>query len=561
MLDPRHKGLFGYHYRHIKRYRRIFSVLLKYGIGHELYDGRVRLGLGDVFRRRRRQVRQLTRPERLRMALEELGPTFIKLGQLISARRDLISDDYQRELARLQDEVPPFPVEQVHEIIREETGADISAVFAEFNDEPLAAASIAQVHRAVLKNGDVVAVKVQRPGIRELIEVDLDIILQITLLNEKALKSMGMSQPASVVEEFSRRLQNELDFVLEAVNIERFAHYFRHDNMIYVPKVYRDISTRRLLVMEYTEGIKATELDRLISEGYDCREIAKRGATLILKQIFVHGFFHADPHPGNIVIMPDNVVCYLDFGAMGRISEDEQEEFASLIMNIARRDARKAASALLSFTVYEEEPDRELLERDLVEFIDAYTDRPLREIQIRDVFASILDLIKRHSISLKSHHFKILMALSTSDGLGRQLDPDFEIVKNAEPFIRHLYMKRLDPRSVSDDVLVTAKDFIDLLREFPLQTRELLAQARRGNLRIEFHHRGLDPMLATLDQISNRISFTLVLAALIIGSSLITLSDIPPKWNEIPVIGVAGFLVAGIMGFWLLAIILKHRRM
>ena len=466
--DIGHKGLFGYHYRHIKRYRRIFSVLLKYGIGLELYDARLRHGLGDIFRRRRNKVKHLTRPERLRMALEELGPTFIKLGQIISSRGDLIPTEYQHELVRLQDKVPPFPVEQVYEIIREETGADVSALFAEFDDKPLAAASIAQVHRAVLKNGDVVAVKVQRPEIREIIEVDLDIILHITKFNEKALKSMGMSKPANVVEDFSRRLMNELDFIQEAVNIERFAHYFRHDNTIYVPKVYRDICTRRLLVMEYTDGIKAAEIDRLVSEGYDCREIAKRGATLILKQIFVHGFFHADPHPGNIVILPDNVVCYLDFGAMGRVSEDEQEVFANLIMNIARRDARKAAIALLSFTVYDEEPDRALLERDIVEFIDAYTDRPLREIQIRDVFVSILDLIKRHGISLQSHHFKILMALSTSDGLGRQLDPGFEIVKNAEPFIRHLYMKRLDPRSVSDDMLVTAKDFIDLFRGFPV---------------------------------------------------------------------------------------------
>ncbi|MBW2050138.1 MAG: AarF/ABC1/UbiB kinase family protein, partial [Deltaproteobacteria bacterium] len=493
-------------------------------------------------------------------ALEELGPTFIKMGQILSTRPDLMPVEFIRELGKLQDHVPPFEYTKAKKIVEMELDVPIDEVFEYFDKVPMASASIGQVHRARLTDGEEVVVKIQRPDIRKTVEVDLEIILHLASLMERHLKEMEIHRPTLIVEEFAGSLEKELDYLVEASQQELFAAQFLNDSNVYVPKIYRETSTSRILTMEYISGIKASEIALLEEAGLDRREIARRGFDLIMKQIFVHGFFHADPHPGNIFILPDNVICYLDFGMMGRLMRESREKFADLIMSIVRRDERKAADALLSLTISDKEPNRSLLERDVAAFIAQHFYRPLNELDLGKLLQQLLEMAARHRLRIPADLFLMFKALSTVEGLGKVLDPDFDAMEQAAPFVKRVQLERLHPKRMAGDMVDSGAELIHLLTEIPGEVREILKQAREGKIKIEFEHRGLEPMLSTHDRISNRLAFSIVLASLIIGSSLIVLSGIPPKWHEIPVIGLAGFLVAGVMGFWLLVSILRARR-
>ena len=558
-------GMVGRTYRHIQRYRQILTVLFKYGFG-DIVDSLkieqyVELGLQMVSRKRREKLETYTRAQRVRMALEELGPTFVKMGQILSTRPDLLPPDFIRELAKLQDEVPGFQFEQVKRIVEKELGSPIDKVYEYLEEEPLASASIGQVHAARLVSGDEVVVKVQRPDVEKVVEVDLEIMLHLATLMEKHLKGMEVHKPTRIVEEFARTIEDELDYTLEAAHMERFATQFRDDNTIYVPKVYGEATTKRLLTMEYIHGIKASEVELIEKGGLDRKEIARRGFDLIMKQIFIHGFFHADPHPGNVFVLQGNVICFLDFGMMGRISQQTRENFVDLIMSIIRRDEIKAARFLAILTIADQEVDLRELERDMAGFIDHHFFRPLKEMELGKLLHQLLDLTAKHHLRIPPDLFLMLKSLATAEGLGRVLDPEFDVTGQMSPFIWRVHMNRLSPRRIAGDMVDSGTEFLRLVKEIPGEVRDILRQARQGKVRIEFEHRGLEPLLSTHDRVSNRIAFAIVLASLIIGSSLVVLSGIPPKWHEIPVIGLAGFLIAGIMGFWLLASMLRRGRM
>ncbi|MBW2615932.1 MAG: AarF/ABC1/UbiB kinase family protein [Deltaproteobacteria bacterium] len=565
MLSIRKIGVIGRTYRHLNRYRQILRVLFKYGFG-DLVDilkieQYLEIGLQMISRKRREKIEKLTRAERVRLSLEELGPTFIKLGQILSTRPDLIPLEYIKELSKLQDQVPPFPYEDVRETLKSETGKFPEELFERFDETPLAAASIGQVHRATLKDGEEVAVKIQRPGIRKTIEVDLEIMLHLAGLMERHLEELEAHRPSRIVDEFARSLEKEINYSAEASHIERFARQFMDDETVYIPKVFRQMSTKRILTMEYVDGIKASEVDRLRKEGYDLPEITRRGADLIMKQIFDHGFFHADPHPGNILVLPNNVIGLVDFGMVGRISRQEREAFTDLVTQVVRGDEKKVVDAVLNLTYYEKDPDRSEFERDLAEFIDQHLYCSLKELEIGKLLQQLLEILTKYRLRLKPDLFLMMKALSTVEGLGLMLDPDFELIKRAEPFIRQIQLRRFNPKTIAGDMIDTGAELFTLLKEIPREVRTILKQAREGKVKIEFEHKGLEPMLFTHDRTSNRIAFAIVLAALIIGSSLIILSDIPPKWNDIPIIGLAGFIFAGVMGFWLLVSILRRGRM
>ncbi|MBW1929023.1 MAG: AarF/ABC1/UbiB kinase family protein [Deltaproteobacteria bacterium] len=536
-------GIIGKTYRHIQRYRQILTVLFKYGFGDLVHTLKIEqyleIGLQMISRKRREKIETLSRAERVRMAMEELGPTFIKMGQILSTRPDLLPVEFIQELGKLQDHVPPFEYAQVKDIIERELGVPLGQLFKDFEETPLASASIGQVHRARLVDGDVVVVKVQRPGIRKTIEVDLEIMLHLATLMERHLKAMEIHRPTRIVEEFARTLEKELDYTIEAAHTERFAMQFIDDTTVYVPKIYREATTSRVLTMEYVSGIKASEIARLDEAGLDRREIARRGFDLIMKQVFVHGFFHADPHPGNIFILPGNVICYLDFGMMGRIGRKSREHFADLIMNIVRRDELKVTDALVRLTISDEEPNHNALERDVAEFINQHFYRPLKELDLGKLLHQLLEMAANHRLTVPPDLFLMIKALSTAEGVGRVLDPDFDATERAAPFVRRIQLQRLHPKRVAEDIYDSGSDFLHLIKEIPGELREILKQARQGRVKIEFEHRGLEPMLSTHDRISNRLAFAIVLASLIIGSSLIVLSGIPPKWHGIPVIGLA----------------------
>ncbi|MCD6294802.1 MAG: AarF/ABC1/UbiB kinase family protein [Deltaproteobacteria bacterium] len=558
-------GIIGRTYRHMQRYRQILTVLFRNGFGDLVnilkIEQYLEIGLRMISRKRREKIGKLTRAERVRIVLEELGPTFIKMGQILSTRPDLLPVEFLRELEKLQDDVPPFEYAQVETIIEAELGTPLGHVFKDFEESPLASASIGQVHRARLAGGEEVVVKIQRPDIQKIVEVDLEIMLHLATLMEKHLEGWEIQRPTKIVEEFAQTLEKELDYTIEASHMERFAMQFLNDSSVYVPKVYREASTGRILTMEYINGIKASEIALLEEANLDRYKIARLGLDLIMKQIFIYGFFHADPHPGNVFILPDNVICYIDFGMMGRIGREDRETFADLVVNIVSRDERKITKALLRLTVCEEDPDIDALEKNVSEFIDLHFNRPLKELDLGKLLHQLLDLVAKHRLSVPPDLFLMIKALSTVEGLGRLLNPDLDVAEQAAPFVKRIQMDRLNPKRIAGDFFDSGTELLNLIKEIPGEVRKILKQAREGKIKIEFEHRGLEPMLSTFDRVSNRIVFAIVLASLIIGSSLIVLSGLPPKWHEIPIIGLAGFTVAGIMGFWLLITILKSGKM
>jgi ubiquinone biosynthesis protein len=385
-------------------------------------------------------------------------------------------------------------------------------------------------------------------------------MLNLASLMERHVAEMEVFHPTQVVNEFARSIEDELDYTVEASHIEHFARQFLDDEAIYVPKVYRDFTTKRLLVMEFIDGIKASDLDRLKKDGYDLKEIASRGADSILKQISVYGFYHADPHPGNIFILPNNVICFIDFGMMGRIGQQEREDFTGFVELLINKDENKIVGALLKLTNSTEDPNRSELQRDLMEFIDEYAYLPLKKLEIAQMLQSILEILTKQGMSLKPDLFLMVKALSIAEGLGRSLDPEFEIMNHAEPFFRKIKASRYTPKRIAVDLVDSGTELLRLFKEIPGELREVLKNVIEGKLKIEIEYHGLDRTLFRLDLISDRIASAIVLASLIIGSSIIILSKTPPKWHDMPVIGLAGFLIAAIMGFWLLTSILRSGR-
>ena len=552
-------------YRHIERYRQILRVLFRYGFGDvidALHIARyVDIALPKKIRREQERIGELTLPERVRLAMEELGPTFVKMGQILSTRPDLIPMEFIAQFERLQDEVPPFQFEDVKNTIESELKAPIATIFRDFDETPVAAASIGQVHRAILITGEDVAVKVQRPDIKKTIEVDLEIMFHLATLLEQNVDAYQIYNPTRIVMEFADSLKKEIDYNNEALYIKRFSRQFQDEPTVYVPKVFSEATTARVLTMEYIDGIKVSDIERLDRKGFDRKIIAARGADLILKQVFVHGFFHADPHPGNIMILPGNVICYLDFGMMGRIDRQTREDIADLIVDVVHQNETKATNTLLRLVRSDAQIDRRRLELDVADLTMQYLGKPLKEINAGQILHQLMDLVTQSRLQIPPDLFVMTKAITESEGIGTMLDPDFDFAVSATPFIKRIRMDRIRPRRVAGDIIESGTELIHLLKEIPGGLHDILQQAKSGGATIRFEHRGIEPMIHALDQVSNRISFAIVLASLVMGSALIVLSDIPPRWFGIPVIGIIGFLGAGMMGFWLLISILRHGRM
>ncbi len=546
----------------LRRLREITTVLVKYGFPDVV--ARLRLertvALGRRLRFWRRREPWGTKAQRLRMALEELGPTFIKFGQALSTRADLLPDDLVAELSRLQDEVPPLPSGTAEATVEAELGAPIDALFARFNPEPIAAASIAQVHRARLHAGDEVAVKVRRPGIDATIERDLAILGQLAWLAERYLPDSDLYQPASLVSEFARAIRAELDLAREGRTIDRFAKQFAGDCTLRLPRVHWQQTTRGVLTMEYIDGRKVLDVLKA-PEGFDLPLIARRGGDLILRQVLRHGLFHADPHPANIFVLPGNVICLLDFGNVGRIDRALRNALAALLHAVVREDPERVTAAILRIGRPLQPLDHDQLRRDVAELLDNYSPAMLRDLSIGGLLHDALAVMHRYRLQFPVDLMLLARAFVTIEGIGRQLDPSFQMVEHARPLVAEILRDRFSPSAVASGAGDLGRELGEAMQSVPRDLVQIIEKARDDRLQIQFVHKNLDYFVQEMDRSSNRLSFAIVIAALIVGSSLIVQRGGGPQLLGMPALGLVGFVAAAVFGLWLAVGILRSGRL
>ncbi len=561
MLFKRRRGL-QRSFRYSRRLQDLVSVLARYGLADLLKLIR----LDRSFRRVRRMLHRVhidvppetSRWERLRMALEELGPTFIKFGQLLSNRNDILPKELLSELEALQDRVPPFAIDDVRRTIERDLGSPVEELFASFDDVAVASASIAQVHRARLHDGTSVAVKVQRPGLRDLVDTDLDILMGFARLAETYVRGSRLLNPTGFVQEFRERLSEELDFTLEAQNIRRFKSMFSDSRDVRVPDVYRDLCSSRIVTMEYIEGVRMTEVLRSADGRFDKKELARRGANIMLEQIYLHGFFHGDPHPGNLMVLPGNVICFLDFGMMGRLRPRERQALNETVLGLVDMDTVRVTDALLAITHGEPELNRTKLEDAVYDLIDEYSNASLEELDLGSLFQDLVELALSFGLRVPTRLLVMIKATITIEGVGRNLDPEFQPIDLIKKFARRIVLDRVRPERLVKDAATTGLDLIETLRTLPRDAQDLIGKARTGNLSLGFKVEGLDPLMDTLDAISFRLVFGIVLASLMIASALITQAGLPPTWNDLSIIGLGGFMVSGLLGMGFLFSLLSR---
>ena len=547
-------------YRNIARFREILGVFAKHGFGdlQEKLQLDKYLDLGSKYFRLPARTAAIprTRAERFRMALEELGPAFIKLGQMIGNRPDLLPPDWAAELEKLQDAVPPFPTSQARALLEEQFAMPVEKLFHSFEDTPIASASMAQVHAAELASGESVAVKIQRPGIENIVKVDVEIMFHLAALLDRYVQGMDVLNPVAICEEFDKTLRKELDFSLEASQMERFAQASAGLRSFHVPKVFREFTTRKVLTTDFITGVKVSNLEALRESGHQPQRIARQLSDILLHQVFNQGYFHADPHPGNVLVMADGRICFLDYGMVGSLSPTHRERLMDIVVGVAEQDASRIAKTLLQIA-FQPSDIVEDMEYQVDELLEAYSFMSLRDFRIGEFLNRLIRLIIRNRLKMPPGFYLMLKAIVTLEGVSRRLDPDFDMLTSLKPFARRAMRERLRPDHLMRDLYSGALDLAPMLRDLPAQTRDILGLVKRGKLRIEFQHQGLEPMIRSHERLMNRLVFSLVLAALIIGSSLVVLSGIPPKWHGVPVIGVGGFLSAAFVGFWLLVYILR----
>lgn len=501
-------------------------------------------------------ISALDRPARLRHMLEELGPTFVKLGQILSTRPDMIGNVYAEELKNLTEHVTPVDFSEIKKIIEAETGRKIEEIFSSFDETPLASASIGQVHKAVLRsNGQCVAVKVRRPGVTEIIKEDLEIMHFIASRLESGSNSAAKFRPVKIVEEFSHSLARELDYMVEAANLTRFAADSAKDVHIKTAQVFFDYTTSAMLTMEFISGDSAGKIQQnpALREKYDLEKIAEHGVNSLLHQIFIAGFFHADPHPGNILILPDNRLCFIDFGMMGRIAQRERRTFLKTLSCMLDNDIPGMVDHALKMTVRSHfNGNRLTLERDAADLVDANINLPLDRLSLAKILNDLLKMLDAHGLALRPELYMMFKSLMTIEHLGKDFYPDLKIVEMVKPFLATAKFKALDPRRFFRRFFNDLEDNTEILQNLPGTAGSILTQLEEGSFTLRIEHHRLNDIEETLYLTGERLSRALLLAALFLGSALMIVAKIPPVWEGIPLIGMGGFLISGILSIYAL---------
>ena len=527
-------------YRRLSRFRHILRVLFKYGFDTISLRERVPQAMKRLFMPWRKDetteiAAKYSMPERLRMAFVELGPTFVKLGQVLAQRQDMIPPDFVHEFSKLQDKVPPFGMDLVRQQIRTELGRELEDVFSEFDEHPVGAASMAQGHLAKLKDGTEVFVKIQRPGIAQSMRLDMEILVQLASALERHSEELGFLRPVKIVEEFKNSLEQELDFSREMANQMRFAHQFKNREGIHIPWVYEEYCTKQILTMEFIRGIKATNLDELRAAGADLVKLSELGANLLLEQFFDYGFFHADPHPGNMFFQLPSTICYIDFGNVGRITVDERKLFGDMMMYLVAGDFKSCARVLVALTEHDGEPDMGELERDLGAFADQHLHRRLNNLDINSALHDLYQLCYRQGMFLKPHIYMMF-----------------------QPFAEKLLLEQMNPMTALKRLKTYKHEIGELMDDAPRDVRQLLKQLLHGKVHLEHTVQGMTNLSKVFDGVFNRLAAAIVLAAMLVGSSIVVHANPKPHWYGTSIMGLLGYVVSAVGGVLLLWDMMKH---
>ena len=580
--------------RDLGRLHEIASILIRYGFG----DMVRRMGMATALERAGRvlmwkradELAHLEPPARVRRALEELGPTFIKLGQLLATRVDLFAPEWIAEFGKLQDSAPASPYDGIRQQLTEDLGAPPEQIFAAFDAEPLAAASIAQVHRARLEDGNEVVVKVRRPGIRPVIETDLRWLMRLAELAESENPELRNFHPQEVVRQFEQSLHRELDFSTECRNAERiannFAGYTDQDvpsptaagkapgsaatnlsaaglpsapPVIIIPRVYWQWTGERVCVQEYIDGIPGRDLAAVESAGLDRKILARRGAHAVLKMIVEDGYFHADPHPGNVFYLPGNRIAFIDFGMVGRLTEERRDQMIRLMLGLVRNEPARVADVLFDWTG-DIAVDEVSLLLEIQNFVDQYHGIPLKQLSLGAMLNDLVAILRVHRISLPADLALLVKAFITLEGMGRDLDPDFDMAGEALPILERALRARHTPSALMKRGWRSAGEMLALIADLPHDLSRLLRAARRGRLEIHIDVTHLKHVGNQLDNAANRLTVGIVVAALIIGSSIVMTVSGGPQLMGLPLFGLVGYLGAAAGGVWLLLSIWKSSR-
>jgi len=541
---------------HLKRTRQIASVLINHGWDYLTNNDQASIDKSSFGHQQAAQ----TKPEHLRIALEELGTTFIKLGQILSTRADLLPPDYLAELTKLQDAAPPVPFAAIREALIAELGKPIEDIFVEFNPEPLAAASIGQAHAATLADGTEVVVKIRRPGVVEQVNEDLEILKELASTAGRHWEFADQYDLVGLVEEFSQTLRSELDYIREGHSAERFAQNFANDPGIHIPRVVWETTTSRVLTLERIRGIKVNNLDALDAQGTDRRSLAVYAANVVLKMVCEDGFFHADPHPGNFFIEPNSTIGLIDFGMVGVVDERTQERLADLLIGINQRDADRLVDVFIDLGVTRKRIDRASVRRDVEHLLSTYWELPLGELIITTLLDDIFSAMRRHYMHLPSNLALLFKTVIMIEGLGVNLDPDFHLTAVLAPYAERLVIREYSPLKWVRSFGRASLDLARLGVEMPQQLRRIVRAAEDGNLQIGMRPEGFEPIVDRVERITNRIVLGVITAAFINGLAVLVSVYHLPGWERWAwVVFAFGFLCALLLGIYLAWSILRPK--
>ncbi len=536
----------------INRFREILAVVIEEGMGYLLTKAKLYrfVPLTKRFKAKLRKKHATTNPVRLRLALERLGPTFIKLGQMLSVRPDIIPLAYLKELEKMQDSVPPFTFKEVKEIIKFELKQPINKIFKSFDRKPIASASIGQVHKAILKNGKKVAVKVQRPNIKKNINIDINIMYHIAKKLEKHHPKLRKYHLVAIVKEFEKWTLNELDYRKEAANAEIFRKNFKNKKNIIIPTIYWDYTTNKILTMQFINGIELHDIKEIKRKKINIKKILNTGFEAILMQAFVHGFFHADPHPGNLFIVGKNKLAFVDFGIVGYFDENMKKKMHSTFFSFINDDVEGLVKTLLSLGVVDNKTvDVEAFKADIQRLIEPIQHTSFKELRISLLLEQVLNLALDYNIKMQRDFVLFGKMVATLEGVAMEYEPDFNLVKSSKPLLKKLVLKRtFNAKRMAKDAITYA----DFLSQLPKQAADALNKIKEGKIDIEIEHKELESFEKQIERSSGNLSLALVTAAFIVGAALVMQANVGPFILDYPVLSLVGIIMACTFGLVLL---------